>query len=105
MSTTTERRLSSLLQTAALVAAGWVGVMAMVTVVFEPMTDVLVLGPPERTLALIEGTDIRITDLRPRYAILRGTERGFVRALYARGAGLVLPAKSVSCLGGGSLRS
>lgn len=105
MSTTTERRHSNLPRTAAIVAAGWVAVMALVTVTFEPMNDVLVLGPPERTLALIEGTDIRITDLRSHYAILRGTERGFVRALYVRGAGLVLPAKSVSCLRGRSVGS
>ncbi len=86
-----------------MVAAGWVAVMALVTWMFEPTSDVLVLGPPKRTLALIEGTDIRIADLRSHYAILRGTERGFVRTLYARGAVLVLPAKSKSCLGGGKV--
>lgn len=78
---------------------GWLVVLAGVTAVLEPTEDVVVFGPPGRTIALLEGGDTRISDLRPHYAIVRGTQRGFVRALYFNGAGLVLPAKNSSCVG------
>jgi hypothetical protein len=99
MSTITERHAWRLPRTLLTVFVGWLAVLAGVTVVFEPTEDVVIFGPPERTLALLAGGDTRISDLRPHYAILRGTERGFVRSLYYNGAGLVLPAKNSSCVG------
>lgn len=99
MSTITERTSGRLTRTIAAAFVGWLAVLAGVTVVLEPTSDVVVFGPPERTLALLEGSDTRLTNITPRYAILRGTEPGFVRALYANGAGLVLPARNSSCLG------
>ena len=99
MSTTTDRTTSTVASVLPAVFAGWLTVLVGVTAAFEPTNDVVVLGPPSRTLALLDGTDIRITDVRPHMTKLRGTEPGFVRALYANGAMLVLPVKSASCLG------
>ena len=99
MSTTTDRTTSTAASVLPAVFAGWLTILVGVTAAFEPTNDVVVFGPPSRTLALLDGTDIRITDVRPHMTKLRGTEPGFVRALYANGALLVLPVKSASCLG------
>ena len=99
MSTTTEPETRALFAVLPAVFAGWLTILITVTAAFEPTKVVLVFGSPERTLALLDGTDIRITDVRPHMTKLRGTEPGFVRALYANGAMLVLPVKSASCLG------
>lgn len=98
MSTIIEHNTPSVLSALPAVFAGWIAVLVAVTAAFEPTNEVVVFGPPSRTLALLEGTDIRITDVRPFMTKLRGTERGFVRALYGNGAMLVLPVKSASCL-------
>lgn len=99
MSTTTDHTTRTVVSVLPAVFAGWITVLVAVTAAFEPTNDVVVFGSPERTLALLDGTDIRITDVRPHMTKLRGTEPGFVRALYANGAMLVLPVKSSSCLG------
>ena len=99
MPTTIEPETSTIASVLPAVFAGWLAILVAVTAAFEPTNDVVVFGPPRRTLALLDGTDIRITDVRPHMTKLRGTEPGFVRALYANGAMLVLPVKSASCLG------
>lgn len=78
--------------------AGWLAILVGVTALAEPHPDVLVPGPPRHTLALLHGTDIRVSDLRETHAVLRGTTPGFVRMLYARGALLVLPVRAPGCM-------
>lgn len=78
---------------------GWFAILAGVTAIAEPTNDVIVFGTPVWTLGLLVGTDVRIADLQPSYMIAHGTERGFVRALYANGAGVVLPARNKTCMG------
>jgi hypothetical protein len=79
--------------------AGWLLILLAVTLLAEPHPDVLVPGPPRHTLALLHGTDIRVTDLQDHYAVLHGTRPGFVRTLYAQGAYAVLPARAPGCFG------
>jgi hypothetical protein len=102
MSTTTDIHESdsafALVRPAGLTLAAWLALVAVITVVAEPMRDAVVFGAPEQTLALLTGSDTRIVDVQPTYLVVRGVERGFVRALYANGAWIVLPARSGSCL-------
>ncbi|MEQ1647113.1 MAG: hypothetical protein ABL898_00885 [Hyphomicrobiaceae bacterium] len=79
------------------VICGWFAIIVGVTVVAEPTKDVVIFGNPQRTLALLDGTDLRIVNLQSSYLIVRGAEQGFVRALYANGAWLVLPARGRTC--------
>lgn len=96
MSTTTEG--SGLVRAAAFALGGWAALLIVITAIAEPSRDVLLLGDPARTLPLLAGSDTRIVTVTARFAIVRGTERGFVRALYANGAWIVLPARGKSCV-------
>ena len=64
----------------------------------EPTFDAMIVGPPDRTLAALAGSDTRIMELGDTYLVVRGSERGYVRALYANGAWLVLPARAGGCI-------
>jgi hypothetical protein len=96
MSTTTDPAGLRLAPCAAALAAWFVLVVA-ITAIAEPSSDVVVFGPPERTLALLEGGDSRIVEVGERTLKIRGMSPGFVMDLYANGAWLVLPARAGSC--------
>ncbi|MGH6814249.1 MAG: hypothetical protein ACREC6_00935 [Hyphomicrobiaceae bacterium] len=70
----------------------------------EPTRDAVVLGPPVRTLQALAGSDTRIVDIGAVSVFVRGMEPGFVRALYANGAWLVLPARAGGCRNPGARR-
>lgn len=94
----TWRRWGGTLVIAITALAGWLTILMAVTVIAEPNRDVLVLGPPQHTLSLLRGTDIRVSDLKETHAVLHGSTRGFVRTLYAHGAVMVLPARIHGCM-------
>jgi hypothetical protein len=77
----------------------WCLLIVVITALFEPAVDVVLVGPPSRMLQTLDGTDSRIVDAGRFYVRVRGTERGFVRALYANGAWLVIPASIGGCIG------
>jgi hypothetical protein len=76
----------------------WLGLIIGLTVLVEPSRDAIVFGSPMRTLALLDNSDTRILSVGPNHLVVRGVERGFVRALYANGAWVVLPARAGGCL-------
>jgi hypothetical protein len=81
----------------AIALAAWSVLLAGVTVVAEPTPEVVIVGPAARALAALRGTDTRILDMGESYVRVRGMEPGFVRALYANGAWLVLPGRAGGC--------
>ncbi len=76
-----------------------------ITAAAEPTRDAIVFGAPPSTLALLAGSDTRVVGIGDSYLVVRGAERGFVRALYANGAWIVLPARTGGCLGTGKQSS
>lgn len=85
---------------ATIVLAAWALLLAAITAVAEPTQMVIVVGPKDRSMAALAGSDTRLVDSGAGYIVVSGTERGFVRALYAGGALLVLPKRSAGgCLG------
>lgn len=102
MSTTTEdggiaRRAARLAGAALLVTAAWFVGLAIATLAAEPTRSVAVFGPQQRTLQAVARGDALLVDGGSGYVIVRGQHAGFVRALYAGGAWLVLPASSGGC--------
>lgn len=75
----------------------WFAMLVVLTVLVEPTRDVVVIGPAG--LAALADSDTRIGDVGRLSITVRGMERGFVRALYAGGAWLVLPSRVGGCLG------
>jgi hypothetical protein len=92
-------RPTRFLAQSAIVLGTWTIALAVITLALEPVPTAAVLGPTARTIAALRGTDTRIVDAGPGYVIVRGYSPGFVRELYARGAFLVLPARTGGCLG------
>jgi hypothetical protein len=79
-----------------LVAAGWIGVLALVMRLGGEAPAALVLFPPEGFVrALPEG--VAVVSSGPVSLTLRGGE-GLVASLYRSGAPLVLPAGLTGCL-------
>jgi hypothetical protein len=78
--------------------AAWLAIAAVITFIFEPVPDALVVGGRTHMADLLAGSDTRIVDVKPGYMLVRGMEKGFVRALYSNGAWLVLPATPGGCL-------
>lgn len=105
MSTTTEARTGASaaeaglawLRVGGLALAGWFAFLPL-AMLFEPTWDAMIVGPPQRAIAALDGSDTRIMEIGSTYVVVRGTERGYVRALYANGAGLVLPAGAAGCI-------
>jgi hypothetical protein len=93
-------RVPAGVETAALALAAWFCLAAGIMAVAEPTRDAVVIGPPRETLAALAGSDTRIVEAGTGYLIVRGTQAGFVRALYAGGAWLVLPHRTGGCRGG-----
>ncbi|MEA2933935.1 MAG: hypothetical protein QOD74_581 [Variibacter sp.] len=81
----------------ALIAAGalsvWFGVIVGVTAFAEPTRSVLVIGgSPAHAMSAALNAEVQLLSGSGRALAVIGTERGFVRHLYAGGAWLVLPA-------------
>jgi hypothetical protein len=77
----------------------WALLIIVVTALFEPSPDVLLIGPPDLMIRTLDGSDSRLVDAGAAYVRVRGMERGFVRALYANGAWLIIPAGIGGCIG------
>ena len=94
---TTIRRFVATLFTVLLV---WFAGLAIVAVTLEPTADVIVFAPPGTIGAVFSRASVAIVDVPGGFLRARGIEPGFVRALYAGGAWLVLPATFGGCRGG-----
>ncbi len=88
---------SDCVRTGALALAGWFALLTGMTVLAEPTSDVVIVGPQALVLQALRGSDTRIVAAGENYMRVRGMERGFVRALYANGAWLVLPGRAGGC--------
>jgi hypothetical protein len=103
MSTTTKRGIAG--RAARFAGAGifvttiWFAGLAIATLVAEPTRNVVVFGPVASTLHALVAGDAQMVDGGNGYMIVRGQHAGFVRALYAGGAWLVLPVTSGGCRG------
>lgn len=102
MSATTEPpnrpRESGWVWVAVLATVAWIATLPVIALVAEPTPDAIVFAPPHKLMGLLDGSDTRIVELNSTYMVVRGTERGFIRALYANGAWLVLPAREGGCI-------
>lgn len=76
----------------------WFVATVLLTVTFEPTRFAVVVGPLDRSIAALAGSDTRIADAGRVTLVVQGNDPGFVRALYANGAWLVLPRRSGGCL-------
>ena len=102
MSTTTDRRslffrIVRFVATASGVVAVWFAGLAIVTLIFEPDNNVTVFGPDRARTAAIDATDVKILTAGTGFVTVVGQQPGFVRALYAGGAWLVLPGLGRGC--------
>ena len=103
MSTTTKGGIAG--RAARFVGAGmfvttiWFTGLAIATLVAEPTRSVVAFGPMASTLRALVGGDALMVDGGNGYMIVRGQHAGFVRALYAGGAWLVLPVTRGGCRG------
>jgi hypothetical protein len=79
------------------VSAIWFAGLAAVVVIAEPTRDVVVLGPPETSMAAVATGPSLLLDAGQTFVLVRGVRNGFVRDLYAGGAWLVLPEMSGGC--------
>lgn len=99
MRTTTER--STLLLAGALALAAWFAAVALLAYTVEPSPEVVAWAPPGRQAAIISAPSVSVLNgQRGGFLRLRGESPGFVRALYARGAWIVLPAAAGGCRSG-----
>lgn len=85
--------------TAALVAVAaiWFAGILVLTLATEPVPAVLVFGPPQRTLAALDGSQMTVLGKGRGFLVVGGDKPGFVRALYRGGAWLVFPAFNGGC--------
>lgn len=95
------RDLAAFARACTLALLAWIAMAAALTVFVEPTWDAVVISGTQDMAHLLEGSDTRIVDAPPGYLVVRGTEPGFVRALYANGAWLVLPARAGGCIARG----
>lgn len=87
---------------AAAVALGvWFVMLVGGTALLEPTQDVLVIAPQAGTARVPSAAPVALVDAPAGFLRVRGTEGGFVRALYAGGAWLVLPARAGGCVAAG----
>ncbi len=85
------------LRVGGLALAAWFAFLP-IAMLFEPTWDAMIVGPPQRSIAALEGSDTRIMEIGATYVVVRASERGYVRALYGNGAWLVLPARAAGCI-------
>jgi hypothetical protein len=95
MRTTTER--STLFFAGALALAAWFVGLALLAYEVEPSREVIAWAPQTRQAAVTSGPIAVLNGLGSGFLHLRGQSPGFVRALYARGAWIVLPAGFGGC--------
>jgi len=100
MSTITERATRFLLA-AGLVLAAWFTLVAVVTVVAEPTRRVVVFALAPDAMHVLARSDALIVAGGTGFVIAQGRRPGFIGALYAGGAWLVLPASAGGCRGSG----
>lgn len=84
------RPLLRWLALAALVLAAWAGIMIAMPFVGPSGRDVAVVGDAAAAVRAIRAADGAVIDVRRGAVIARATHAGFVRALYAAGAPLVI---------------
>lgn len=94
---TIPQRCGRFVGAAMLVAAIWFAGLAAVVFLAEPTRDVVVLGPPEASMAAVAKGPSLLLDAGRSFILVRRVRNGFVRELYAGGAWLVLPAMSGGC--------
>jgi hypothetical protein len=82
---------------AGLALSGWLILASLVTAALEPTPLVLVIGPAARSLGASLEAGVRLVDAGPGYLVVAGDRPGFVAALYAGGALLVLPRRGGGC--------
>jgi hypothetical protein len=82
----------------ALVLGVWFSLVAVATAIGEPKRVVVFAPAADAIRALVRG-DALILGGGNGFTIMHGRKRGFVRALYAGGAWLVLPATTGGCRG------
>jgi hypothetical protein len=102
MSTTTRslpRRAVRFLLAGGLVLGAWFFLVAVGTLVAEPTRSVVVFAPGDDALRALAHSDALIVSSGDGFVIAHGQRPGFVRALYAGGAWLVLPASAGGCRG------
>lgn len=95
--TTTDWR--SLLAAGALALVAWFAGLSVISAVFEPSREMIVLVPQARVGSVLSVAPVSVLDGRSNVIRVRGESRGFVRSLYASGAWLVLPAMKGGCKG------
>lgn len=83
-----------------LVLVSWVVVLSMLAFKAEPFEEVVAWVPPSRLAEMLSTSPVSVMDVGARgFVVLRGDSPGFVAALYASGAWMVLPArKSGGCV-------
>ena len=97
MRTTTERSTRTLLAAGALALAAWFAGLAILAYAVEPSREVIVWAPEGRLPALAAAPVSVLDTPGGGFIRLRGESTGFVGALYAGGAWLVLPAAAGTC--------
>ena len=96
MRTTIDRR--TLLGAAVLALAAWFAGMAVLTYAVEPSREIVAWAPPGRLTATLSAAPVSVLNgAGGGFLRLRGESPGFVGALYASGAWLVLPAATGGC--------
>jgi hypothetical protein len=79
------------------VLAAWFSMVAVATVVAEPTRRVVVFAPAADAVRALARGDALILGGGTGFTIMHGSKPGFVKALYAGGAWLVLPASAGGC--------
>lgn len=87
------------LGTAFLVLAIWFGGLALLTLLLEPTPTVMVFGSRDTIIKATVQADVALLEVDLLGIVARSQRSGFVRAIYASGAWLVLPAPQGGCLG------
>lgn len=96
MRTTTNR--ASLFGATVTALAGWFAAVTLLTYAAEPSREVIAWVPQSRIGATLSTAPVSLLDGRSSGFIrLRGETSGFVRALYASGAWMVLPVAAGGC--------
>ena len=79
------------------VVIAWFAALAAFTLLFEPESNVTMFGPMSAQVAAVESAEVKILSSGAAFMTVVGQQPGFVRALYAGGAWLVLPAMGRGC--------
>src|SRR3954470_8163134 len=87
------RRWSRIAGAIALVIAGWIAVVVVLTFGSAPGKSMAVIGPQSQALAAISRANGRILASNDYFTIARSDDEGFVARLYAAGALPVLDAE------------